>query len=97
MDPCDLWTRRFGEVAISPEFCTCRREHTFIFWIEASQKETIERDHLSMYRLFFDRLSAGSESLKVEEVVAMAKSWFHLLKGGAHVRLGRRLQVSSRV
>ena len=35
-----------------------------------------------MYRLLFGRLSVGLESLKVEEVVAMAKSWFHLRKGG---------------
>ena len=49
-----------------------------------------------MYRLLFGRLLAGSESLKVEEVVVMAKSWFHSRKG-AHVRLGQRLQVSSRV
>jgi hypothetical protein len=48
-----------------------------MFWIEAGQKETIERDYLSISRLLYGRLSAGSESPIVEEAVTMFKSWFH--------------------
>jgi hypothetical protein len=45
-----------------------------MFWIEAGQKETLERHYLSMYWLLFGRLSAGPESLRVEDVVVMVKS-----------------------
>jgi hypothetical protein len=48
-----------------------------MFWIEAGLKETIKRDHLSMYQLLFGRLSPDSESPTVEEAVIMVKSWFH--------------------
>jgi len=37
-----------------------------MFWIEAGQKEIIEQDYLSMYRLLCARVS-----------MAMVKSWFH--------------------
>jgi tetratricopeptide (TPR) repeat protein len=48
-----------------------------MFWIETGQKETIERDYLSVYQLLFSHLSAGSESPTVAKAVAMVKSWFH--------------------
>jgi tetratricopeptide (TPR) repeat protein len=57
--------------------CTCRQVYAAVFWIEAGQKETIERDYLLMYRLFFGGLLAGSKPPTVEEVVMMVKSWFH--------------------
>ena len=56
---------------------TCREDYASIFWIEAGQKETIERDYLTIYRLLFSRLSAGSELPTVEEAVPMVKSWFY--------------------
>jgi tetratricopeptide (TPR) repeat protein len=56
---------------------TCREYYTSIFWIDAGQKETLERDYLSIYRLLFSRLSAGSELPTVSEAVTMVKSWFH--------------------
>jgi len=55
---------------------TCRQDYAAMFWIEAGQRETIERDYLSIYRILFGRL-AGRESLTVEEVVVMVKNWFH--------------------
>ena len=50
----------------------CRRDYASMFWIEAGQKGTIERDYLSMYRLLFGRLALRPESPTVEEVVMMA-------------------------
>ena len=41
---------------------TYRGDYTAVFWIEAGQKETIERDYLSMYRLLFGDVSARSKS-----------------------------------
>jgi tetratricopeptide (TPR) repeat protein len=56
---------------------TCRRDYAAMFWIEAGQKETIERDYLLMHRLLFGGWSAGLKSPTIEEAVMMVKSWFH--------------------
>ena len=56
----------------------CRQDYSTIFWIEAGQKESIERDYVQIYRLLFERVPAtGQETRKIEDVVAAVKSWFH--------------------
>jgi tetratricopeptide (TPR) repeat protein len=56
----------------------CRQVYSAIFWIEAGQKESIERDYLQIYRLLFDRPGrAGQESLRLEDAVPAVKNWFH--------------------
>ena len=52
-----------------------------MFWIEAGQKETIERDYLSMYRLLSGRAAGRLDSPTIEEAVIMVKSWFHSRSG----------------
>jgi tetratricopeptide (TPR) repeat protein len=55
-----------------------RMDHKAIFWVEAGQKESIERDFLQIYRQLFDRpLTVAQELLKMEDVVPAVKSWFH--------------------
>lgn len=58
------------------------REHRIgykaIFWVEAGQKESIERDFQQIYRQLFDQpLTVAQEPLKIEDVVLAVKSWFH--------------------
>ena len=55
-----------------------RMDYKAIFWVEAGQKESIERDFLQIYRQLFDRpLTVAQELLKMEDVVPAVKSWFH--------------------
>jgi tetratricopeptide (TPR) repeat protein len=51
----------------------CRQDYAAIFWIEAGQKESIERDYIQIYRLLFGR--AAPET--IEDAVPAVKSWFH--------------------
>jgi hypothetical protein len=55
-----------------------REDYPTVFWVEAGQKELIERDYLQIYRLLFDvALAAKSDALSVEDAVAAVKRWFH--------------------
>jgi hypothetical protein len=55
-----------------------RRDYSAVFWIEAGQKQSIERDFRGMFRLLFDVQSApGQEGLETEEVVLAVKNWFY--------------------
>ena len=53
---------------------TYQRDFASMFRIEAGQKETIERDHVSIYQLLFGRAAARLESPTVEEAAIMAKN-----------------------
>ena len=46
-----------------------RQEYTASFWIEASRKETVERDFLQIYRLLFDVTTSGDNTIKIEDAV----------------------------
>jgi hypothetical protein len=55
-----------------------RRDYSAVFWIEAGQKQSIERDFRGVFRLLFDVQSApGQEGLETEEVVLAVKNWFY--------------------
>jgi tetratricopeptide (TPR) repeat protein len=64
-----------------------RQDYTAVFWIEAGQKETIERDYIQIYRLLFGRLATGAGSVKLEDAVPAVKSWFYRLTGRSLVVL----------
>ena len=55
-----------------------REDYSAIFWVEAGQKESIERDYLQIYRLLFDpTLVARIDRVSAEDAVAAVKRWFH--------------------
>ena len=70
---------RLRQVAVSADYVReYRMDYKAIFWVEAGQKESIERDFLQIYRQLFDRpLTVAQELLKMEDVVPAVKSWFH--------------------
>jgi hypothetical protein len=52
-----------------------REDYSTIFWIEAGQKESIERDYLQIHKLLFDPKSAiNTDAVSVEDAV---KRWLH--------------------
>jgi hypothetical protein len=57
---------------------TYRNDYAGVFWIQAGQKESVERDYVQIYDLLFPnhRLS-GTESVTVDAAVAKVKNWFH--------------------
>ena len=60
----------------------CGADYSAVFWIEAGQKQTIERDYLQIHRLLFDYPSGSAQStVKIEDAVPAVKSWFHGRKG----------------
>jgi tetratricopeptide (TPR) repeat protein len=63
-----------------------RRDYAAIFWLEAGQKESIERDYVQIYRQLFE--PRGREVLGMEDVVSAVKSWFY-----THPQIGRSLVV----
>jgi ankyrin repeat protein/tetratricopeptide (TPR) repeat protein len=54
-----------------------RRHYAAVFWIEAGQKESIERDYIQIYRLLFGPVASEDESTKLEDAVTVVKNWFH--------------------
>jgi hypothetical protein len=55
-----------------------REDYSTIFWVEAVQKESIERDYLQIYRLLFDPSSLiRPDALTIEDAVVAVKRWFH--------------------
>ena len=53
-----------------------RGDYLTIFWIEAGQKESIERDYLQIHRLLFNTTSlTRPDALSVENAVMAVKSW----------------------
>ena len=55
-----------------------REDYSTIFWIEAGQKESIERDYLQIYWLLFDPTSMKRpDTLSIEDAVVALKRWFH--------------------
>jgi tetratricopeptide (TPR) repeat protein len=59
-----------------------RHDYSAVFWIEAGQKETLERDYIQIYRLLVDcRPAAGSEIVQIADAVAAVKNWFQCHPG----------------
>jgi tetratricopeptide (TPR) repeat protein len=55
-----------------------RGDYSATFWIEAGQRESIERDYLQIHTLLFGgRGLSGNEKTPVEKAIAEVKSWFH--------------------
>jgi tetratricopeptide (TPR) repeat protein len=55
-----------------------REDYLTIFWVEAGQKESIERDYLQIYRLLFGLTSVtGHDALSIKDAVVAVKRWFH--------------------
>ena len=54
-----------------------REDYSTIFWVEAGQKESIERDYLQIYQVLFDPTSVTRpDAVGVEDAVAAVKRWF---------------------
>jgi hypothetical protein len=59
-----------------------RQDYTAIFWLEAGQKESIERDYVQIYRQLFELVVVrGREGLSIEDVVPAVKSWLYTQMG----------------
>jgi tetratricopeptide (TPR) repeat protein len=59
-----------------------RHDYSAVFWMEAGQKETLERDYIQIYRLLIDCCpAAGSETVQIADAVAAVKNWFHCHSG----------------
>jgi hypothetical protein len=55
-----------------------REDYSTIFWVEAGQKESIDRDYLQIHRLLFDPISVTRlDTVSIEDAVAAVKRWFH--------------------
>jgi tetratricopeptide (TPR) repeat protein len=65
----------------------CRRDYTVVFWIEAGQKESIERDYIQIYQLLFGHTATKAELIKLEDAVPAVKNWFHQQRGRSLVVL----------
>jgi tetratricopeptide (TPR) repeat protein len=57
-----------------------RKQYRAVFWIEADQKETIERDFIQIYKLLFPN-PASCTTISVEDAISGVKSWFQGQKG----------------
>jgi hypothetical protein len=54
-----------------------REDYSTIFWVEAGQKESIDRDYLQIHRLLFDPTSVTRlDTVSIEDAVAAVKRWF---------------------
>jgi tetratricopeptide (TPR) repeat protein len=55
-----------------------REDYFTIFWVEAGQKESIERDYLQIHRLLFDPTSVTRpDVVSIEDAVVAVKRWFY--------------------
>jgi tetratricopeptide (TPR) repeat protein len=53
-----------------------RLNYSAIFWIEAGQRESVERDYLQIYRRLFEVHAVSGHNIKIEDAVLAVKSWF---------------------
>lgn len=54
-----------------------RTEYKATFWIEAGRKESLERDFIHLYQTLFGvQIATGTDTIRVDDAVAMVKSWF---------------------
>jgi tetratricopeptide (TPR) repeat protein len=64
-----------------------QQDYAAIFWLEAGQRESIERDYIQIYRQLFEPAGVrGREVLRMEDVVPAVKNWFY-------TQIGRSLMV----
>lgn len=54
-----------------------RHRYQAVFWIEAGQKETIERDYLQIYNLLFTNAATSGSAVNVEHAISAVKNWFN--------------------
>jgi hypothetical protein len=53
-------------------------DYTVIFWVEAGQKESIERDYLQIYKQLFEpKPVTKPDTVSIEDAVVAVKRWFH--------------------
>jgi tetratricopeptide (TPR) repeat protein len=59
-----------------------REDYSATFWIEAGQRESVNRDFLQIYKLLYGlRAPEGQEMIKPEDAVLAVKSWFQRRSG----------------
>jgi NB-ARC domain len=55
-----------------------QEDYSTVFWVEAGQKESIERDYFQIYHLLFDPiLVTRPDAVSVQDAVVAVKRWFH--------------------
>jgi tetratricopeptide (TPR) repeat protein len=58
-----------------------RREYGAVFWVEAGQKDTIERDYIQIYRFLYPEVARSSgSSITLEDALPSIKRWFQRQK-----------------
>ena len=59
-----------------------RQDYGAVIWVEAGEKETIERDFIRLHRALFPEIagSGSNASVTVDVAVLGIKNWFHQLK-----------------
>jgi tetratricopeptide (TPR) repeat protein len=59
-----------------------RSDYSAAFWVEAGQKESLERDFLQIYRLLYGFAERHGESMvKIDDAILAVKNWFYGRKG----------------
>ena len=74
----DLWSRRCWEVSVGGELRTGSEDtYSGIFWIDASDRDTVEREFRLLYRLLFrDSLPANQDPPKMDDLFLRVRDWF---------------------
>jgi len=58
-----------------------RQEYRTLFWVEAGQKQKLERDFLQIHKLLSPNVAQSDLAIPIEDAVTAVKSWFHGQEG----------------
>ncbi|KAJ9651312.1 hypothetical protein H2198_009406 [Neophaeococcomyces mojaviensis] len=58
-----------------------RQQYCAVFWVEAGQRKTIERDYLQIYKLLFPSRDNGSTTFAVSDAITGVKNWLQGQEG----------------
>lgn len=58
-----------------------RHQYQAVFWVEAGQKEVIERDYVQIYKQLFPSAKGDSATVSLNDAVAGVKSWLQCQQG----------------
>lgn len=54
-----------------------RQDYSGVFWIEANEPESVERDYIQIYTLLYNiHQEVGGSKIQLQQAVAAAKRWF---------------------
>ena len=60
-----------------------RQDYEAVFWVQAGQKATIERDFIRIHRMLFPQIisTAGDGSIALDDAIPAIKNWFNRQTG----------------